>query len=82
MEKKYNVKEAIEAQKNYLKERAKSNTADWMYDSFSKGIGFGPSNGICFSCGRQIYSDGGISVETASRELTTGCPFCHRSYVD
>lgn len=24
----------------------------------------------------------GISVERARKELTTGCPFCHRSYVD
>lgn len=24
----------------------------------------------------------GISVEEARRQLTTGCPFCHRSYVD
>lgn len=24
----------------------------------------------------------GISVEEAEKYLTTGCPFCHRSYVD
>lgn len=24
----------------------------------------------------------GISVEQARAELTTGCPFCHRSFVD
>ncbi|MFK2341673.1 hypothetical protein ACIXN4_10475 [Bacteroides fragilis] len=82
MEKTYNAQKAIIAQKEYLKELAKNNQADWMADNFSKGIGFAPSNGICYRCKKQIYSEGGISVERASTELTTGCPFCHTSYVD
>lgn len=82
MEKTYNAQQAIIAQKEYLKELAKNNQADWMADNFSKGIGFATSNGICYRCKKQIYSEGGISVERASTELTTGCPFCHTSYVD
>lgn len=43
---------------------------------------FAPSDGVCWKCNKQIYSEGGISVEKASSELVTGCPFCHRSFVD
>lgn len=75
MEKTYNAQQAIIAQKEYLKELAKNNQADWMADNFSKGIGFAPSNGICYRCKKQIYSEGGISVERASTELTTGVHF-------
>lgn len=37
---------------------------------------FAPTDGICWSCYRQIYEalDGTTYV--------TGCPFCHRSYCD
>ena len=82
MDKTYNAEQAIIAQKELLKELAKQNPEDWMADNFSKGIGFAPSNGRCYRCKRQIYSDGGISVEKASAELTTGCPFCYASFVD
>ena len=82
MNKTYNVDQAIIAQKEYLKELAKRDPQDWMSSNFSKGIGFAPSDGRCYCCGKQIYADGGISVEEASTELTTGCPFCHRSFVD
>ena len=82
MEKTYNAQQAIIAQEEYLKELAKKNLGDWMADSFSKGIGFAPTNGICYRCRKQIYSEGGISVERASTELTTGCPFCYHSFVD
>lgn len=68
----YNAGQAIIAQKKHLKELAKGTPENWMSDSFSKGVGFAPSNGICYRCKRQIYSDGGISVERASVELTTG----------
>lgn len=51
---------------------------------------FAPNNGICYSCGRNIYHKvvyhsgnvGGISVKKAGSTLITGCPFCNRSYVD
>lgn len=82
MNKTYNAEQAIIAQKEYLKELAKENPKDWMSDNFSKGIGFSPSGGRCYRCKKQIYSDGGISIEEASHSLTTGCPFCHTSFVD
>lgn len=81
MEKIRYAQQAIIAQREYLKELAKK-PGDWMADNFSRGIGFAPSDGICYRCKKQIYSEGGISVERASKELTTGCPFCHTSYVD
>ncbi len=77
----YDVKKAIEAQKQLQKEKGHPD--------------FAPSNGVCWRCRRQIYSiiehvcdfDGekyktGISVEKASTELVTGCPHCHYSYCD
>lgn len=82
MENIYNVEQSISAQKEYLKNLAKENKAGWMANKFSKGIGFAPSTGICYRCRKQIYSEGGISVKEAGTDLTTGCPFCHTSYVD
>jgi len=41
---------------------------------------FAPSFGICWRCHRQIYER--ISLEKASTELITGCPFCCWSYCD
>lgn len=38
--------------------------------------------GICPSCGCDIYGNGGYTAEDAAKELITGCPFCHRSYVE
>lgn len=52
---------------------------------------FAPYDGLCYCCGRNIYkpvtweSTGtttGITVESASSMLITGCPHCHRTYVD
>ncbi|PPL04963.1 hypothetical protein SAMN05444682_101760 [Parapedobacter indicus] len=71
----FNVDEAIKAQKNYQQE--------------NKCPAFAPSNGICWKCKQQIYSEKdhgryktGISVEKASTQLVTGCPHCNRSYCD
>lgn len=42
----------------------------------SSVINFGPTNGICWNCKKQIF-------EVLSGESTiTGCPFCHRTYCD
>lgn len=41
---------------------------------------FAPSDGICWNCGKQIYD--AITLEYASTQLVTGCPHCHRSFVD
>lgn len=94
-----NPTEAIKAQRDYLIELSKSDKT-WMRDSFAKGVGFAPTNGICYNCRKQIYDNvemkrrnyrtgdieifisKGISVEDASKKLTTGCPHCHRSFVD
>lgn len=78
----YNVEQAIAAQKDFLKRVAKNDQRGSMANSFVGGEGFAPSNGVCYRCIRQIYSEGGISVEKASTELITGCPFCHSSFVD
>ena len=71
----YNVGRACAAQAKYLRD---TNTPD-----------FPPANGRCWRCGNNIYEQidhgthkTGISVEEASSRLITGCPHCHRSYVD
>jgi hypothetical protein len=73
----YDVDLAIKAQKSLQKEKG--------YPDFA------PSNGICYSCKRQIYSaiihnngdyTTGIDLEKATKELVTGCPHCNRSYCD
>lgn len=35
----------------------------------------------CFSCGNDIYADKHTAMR-AVRELITGCPHCHRSFVE
>ncbi len=76
MEKTYDTQKAIEAQKRYAEEKG--------YPHFA------PSSGRCWNCGMNIYQhykigdrvSQGISVESASSSLVTGCPHCHRSYCD
>lgn len=41
---------------------------------------FAPPDGLCFNCGKQIYNL--ISMEEASSELITHCPYCGRAYND
>lgn len=87
----WNIQEAVAAQEEYCKRLAVKNPKDWMAKNFARGEGFAPRNGWCWSCHENIYQEGlqtrygwrnGISVERAGSELTTGCPFCNRSYVD
>lgn len=59
------VQDKIEAQREYRKR--------------TKSPCFGPDNGRCWSCGRQIFEK--ITLEGASNYLVTGCPYCYRSYV-
>lgn len=67
-QKTFDIAKAIEAQKIY---------------SFARALPvFAPSDGKCWKCNKNIYSEGGVSVEKASTELITGCPHCHRSFVD
>lgn len=75
-----NIKKAIEAQERFCEEHDVPR--------------FAPHNGYCFRCGNNIYNtrseysfDGkkveyGISVEQASTEHITGCPYCNRSFCD
>lgn len=78
----FDIPKSIAAQKEYLKGLAKRHPDDWMAPNFAQGRGFAPPDGSCYRCHRNIYSEGGISVERASKELITGCPSCHVSYVD
>ena len=77
----YDVAKACAAQAKYLKDTGTP--------------GFPPSNGKCWSCRKNIYEQikgidsyskreysSGISVEKAATQLSTGCPHCHRSFVD
>lgn len=41
---------------------------------------FAPSDGVCWHCKNQIYEK--ISLNSASKVLITGCPFCGKSYCD
>lgn len=66
MSKEATVQQKIEAQKRLC--------ADKKYPHFA------PYNGRCFKCNRQIYE--AITLESASANLVTGCPFCNRSYCD
>lgn len=69
------VRSAIASQKQYCKDNNDPH--------------FAPEDGFCYSCGQQIYADisnvFGTSwgyADRASKELITGCPHCHRSYID
>ena len=74
----YDISKATKAQEKYCAEKG--------YPHFA------PHNGKCFCCKQNIYSEkgrtrsgkekNGISVERASKELITGCPFCNRTYCD
>ena len=64
----FNRQEAIKAQRDYCDKHDVPH--------------FAPFDGICYSCGANIYSERGISVEEAGSRLITGCPFCRRTYVD
>ena len=40
---------------------------------------FAPRNGICYSCGENIFK--GITESEAKNTLITGCPYCNYSFV-
>ena len=37
-------------------------------------------SGVCWCCGKDIFDK--ITLEDASTELITSCPFCNSSFVD
>lgn len=98
MAKTFDVEKAIQAQQEYCKEYAANHPQDLFASMMKQGKGFAPLDGRCYCCNQQIYAaEGqvrvggrrptgqkteGISVEKARTELTTGCPFCHLSFVD
>ena len=51
---------------------------------------FAPPGGICFGCGKPIYTarvgtDGtitGYDIFTSGGKLITSCPHCHKSFVE
>lgn len=43
---------------------------------------FAPNDGRCPNCRRNIYEEGGYSLEYAAEHAITGCPFCHHSFVE
>lgn len=61
---------------------------DWFYSSQMKKpenqrVGFAPSNGICYRCGRNIAEgENGITLEKLGSYIITGCPYCHYSFCD
>lgn len=61
-----NIQKKIKAQEGYCKD--------------NKVPFFAPKTGKCFKCHKQIFEK--ITLEEASNELITGCPFCNYSYVD
>jgi len=67
-EKKLTVKEFIENQKKYCEE--------------TKTPFFMPDRNRCWSCGGQFITQLIKDGETGRNKLITGCPICHRSFVD
>ena len=63
----YNAEKAFEAQMEYC-------------DKNNLPL-FAPRR-FCFKCSRDIYDEGGISVEEAGKALITYCPHCHKSFID
>ena len=68
MELKYSAAKAMQAQLDYCDEKG--------YPCFL------PSWNICPKCCRNIFGDGGYSVEVAGNTLITSCPFCNKSFDD
>lgn len=64
----YNIDKSIEGQRKYCKEN--------NYPHFA------PADGICWKCNRNIYEPPYITVEKASNELITSCPYCNISYCE
>lgn len=61
---------------------------DWLFSGEMKKpenqrVGFAPSNGICWRCGRNIAEGAnGITLEKLGDYIITGCPHCNYSFCD
>lgn len=61
------IQKKIDAQKKYCQE--------------AKLPLFIPSNGVCWACHQNIFSEKGYTLAQANR-LITSCPYCHKSFCD
>jgi len=43
---------------------------------------FAPSRGVCWRCGKNIYTAGGYNIDRAGETHITYCPFCNGSFTD
>ena len=79
--------EVYEQQRLNIERLAKENPNDWFYKSqmerpANERTGFAPINRRCYRCGKDITSEGGITLEELGNYIILGCPFCHRSFDD
>lgn len=81
MRKTYDIAASVVAQKNFAKRYANAHPEDPFSGPMSRGVAFAPRDGFCYRCHKNIYSEGGISLDQAANHFVTGCPFCHISYV-
>ena len=63
----YDRIKAIEAQKAYCDQHDAPNFA---------------GEGYCYHCGRDVYGEGGYTVEDAQNRLITRCPWCNTSFCE
>ena len=67
---------------------AEKHPDNWLYSSEMKKpenqrVGFAPSNGICWRCGRNIAEgENGYTPEDIGDYIITGCPHCHYSFCE
>lgn len=67
---------------------AQKHLDNWLFSSeMNKSenlrVGFAPSDGKCFRCGRNIAEgEKAITFETLSDYIIIGCPYCHYSFCD
>lgn len=79
--------EVYEKQRLNIERLAKENPDELFYKKQmekepNKRTGFAPLDRRCWKCGKDITSEGGITVESLGDYIILGCPFCHRSYCD
>lgn len=63
----FNRDESIKAQRDYCERKNKPYFIPW---------------GARCVCGFEIFGEKGYTVEQAGKQLITGCPWCHRSFLD
>ena len=79
--------EVYEKQRLNIERIAEKYPDDWFWKSQmerkpEQRTGFAPIDRRCWNCGRDITSEGGITLESLGDYIILGCPFCHKSYCD